>query len=67
MNKLKQLSVLKNLLMDASLATRGMEYSNLTANIDMAMYGALDAYDKEEARLRLEGMDDNDFVLMLRD
>ena len=66
MTTLKQLSKIKNLLMDAKTTSIGIENLNLTTKLDMAMYNSIEAYELEEARLRSEGKDGNDILLMIR-
>lgn len=67
MNTLKQLSKVKNLLIDAKEISVGIEDLNLTSKLDMAMYNFIEAYDSEVAKLRSEGKDGNDLLLMIRD
>lgn len=67
MTNLKQLSRIKNLLIDAKTTSIGIENLNLTTKLDMAMYNFIEAYELEEARLRSEGKDGNDILLMIRD
>lgn len=67
MTTIKQLSKIKNLLIDAKEASASIEDLSLTTKLDVAMYNFLEAYDLEEARLRAEGKDGNDLLLMIRD
>jgi hypothetical protein len=67
MTSLKQLSKIKNLLIDAKTNSIGIENLNLTTKLDMAMYNFIQAYELEEAKLRSEGKDGNDILLMIRD
>ena len=67
MNNLKQLSIIKNLLMDAKITSYGIEDLELTTKLDIAMYNFMQEYDSEVARLRSEGKDGNDILLMIRD
>jgi hypothetical protein len=67
MNNLKQLSIIKNLLMDAKITSYGIEDLKLTTKLDIAMYNFMQAYDSEVARLRSKGKDGNDILLMIRD
>ena len=66
MTTLKQLSKIKNLLIDAKTTSIGIENLNLSTKLDMAMYNFIEAYELEEARLRSEGKDGNDILLMIR-
>ena len=66
MSTLKQLSIIKNLLMDAKLTSTGIEDLNLTTKLDMAMYNFIEAYELEESRLRSEGKNGDDLLLMIR-
>jgi len=67
MKKLKQLSKIKNLLLDASCLASGIDDLNLTSKLDMAMYNFINAYELEEKKLRNEGKDGNDILLIIRD
>jgi len=67
MNTLKQLSKVKNLLIDAKEASVGVESMELNTKLDMALYNFIEAYDSEVARLRSEGKNGNDLLLMIRD
>ena len=67
MNNLKQLSIIKNLLMDAKITSYGIEDLELTTKLDIAMYNFMQAYDSEVVRLRSKGKDGNDILLMIRD
>jgi hypothetical protein len=67
MTTLKQLSKIKNLLIEAKLMSSGLEDLNLTTKLDMAMDNFIEAYKLEESKARLEGKDGNDILLMLRD
>jgi len=69
MSNIKQLSKIKNLLIDAKIASRGIDNLELEleSKLDMAMYNFIKAYELEEAKLRAEGKNGNDLVLMLRD
>ncbi len=75
MTNLKQLSKIKNLLIDAKQISVGIEDLNLTSKLDMAMYNFIEAYNVEEKRLRSQGLDTslvtrlngNDILLMIRD
>jgi hypothetical protein len=67
MSTIKQLSKIKNLLIDAKEASLSIEDLNLTAKLDAAMYNFIDAYDVEEFRLRSEGKNGNDLLLMIRE
>ena len=67
MKKLKQLSKIKNLLLDASCLSSGIDDLNLTSKLDMAMYNFINAYELEEKKLRNEGKDGNDILLIIRD
>ena len=66
MTTLKQLSKIKNLLIDAKTTSIGIENLNLSTKLDMAMYNFIEAYELEESRLRSEGKDGNDILLMIR-
>lgn len=66
MNNLKQLSIIKKLLIDAKATSRGIEDFNLTSKLDVAMYNFIEAYELEEKKLRSEGKDGNDILLMIR-
>lgn len=67
MNKFKQLSKIKNLLLDAKIVFKGIENQDLECKLDVAMYNFIKAYELEEAKLRSEGKNGNDILLMLRD
>ena len=67
MTNLKQLSKIKNLLIDAKLAFEGIDDMALETKLDMAMYNFIKAYDDEEAKLRADGKDGNDILLIIRD
>jgi hypothetical protein len=67
MTTLKQLSKIKNLLIDAKQMSVGIEDLNLTSKLDMAMYNFIEAYDAEENRLRSQGKNGNDILSMIRD
>tara|TARA_R110001606_G_scaffold381459_1_gene542670 strand:+ start:299 stop:541 length:243 start_codon:yes stop_codon:yes gene_type:complete len=67
MTTLKQLYKIKNLLMDAKTTSIGIENLHLTSKLDTAMIHFTKAYEEEEARLRSEGKDGNDIVLIIRD
>ena len=67
MTKIKQLSKIKNLLLDARITFTGIENQDLECKLDVAMYNFIKAYELEEAKLRAEGKNGNDLVLMLRD
>jgi hypothetical protein len=66
MTTIKQLSKIKNLLIDAKHASASIEDLSLTTKLDVAMYNFLEAYELEEARLRSEGKDGSDILLMIR-
>ncbi len=67
MNTLKQLSTIKNLLIEARVVSAGLEDLDLITKLDMAMCNFINAYDLEKAKLRAEGKDGNDMLLMIRD
>ncbi len=66
MTTIKQLSEIKNLLIDAKHKSIGLESTVLNTKLDMAMYNFIQAYELEESRLRSEGKDGNDILLMIR-
>jgi hypothetical protein len=67
MTTIKQLSKIKNLLIDAKMASVGIESMELNTKLDIALYNFIEAYDSEAARLRSEGKNGNDLLLMIRD
>ena len=67
MNTLKQLSKIKNSLLDAKLAFAGIEDAVLESKLDMALANFLEAYSNEIDKLRVEGKTGNDLLLMIRD
>jgi len=66
MTTIKQLSKIKNLLIEAKELSIGMDDFHVTSKLDMAMYNVILSYEQEENRLRAEGKDGNDLLLMIR-
>lgn len=67
MTTLKQLSKIKNLLIDAKHTAVSLEDLHLTSKLDVAMTNFIEAYEKEENRLLSQGKNYNDILMMIRE